>query len=97
MLDRNGEHLGQADFHVTKGRIVKDEQKMLARRADIHTGYMAYIDHEIELAIQAVEDVGERDNGASLAGTAARAARPGMGGARGGSQRPDYSPDGLQR
>jgi arylsulfatase A-like enzyme len=70
---------------------------MLARRADVYAGYMAYTDHEIERVIQTFEDVGKRDNGASPEGTAARLARQGMGWGEGGSKGPDYSPDGLQR
>ncbi|MGR4871119.1 arylsulfatase [Variovorax sp. LARHSF232] len=40
----------------------KDEQKMLARQAEVYAGYMAYSDHEIGRVIQAVEDMGKLDN-----------------------------------
>ena len=40
----------------------KEEQKMLARQAEVYAGYMAYTDHEIGRVIQAVEDLGKRDN-----------------------------------
>ena len=40
----------------------KEEQRMLARQAEVYAGYMAYSDYEIGRVIQTVEDLGKRDN-----------------------------------
>ncbi|MCG5238055.1 arylsulfatase [Xanthobacter oligotrophicus] len=39
-----------------------DEKKLFIRQADVYGAYLAYADHEIGRVIQAVEDLGERDN-----------------------------------
>jgi arylsulfatase len=39
-----------------------DEKKLFIKQADIYGAYLAYADHEIGRVIQAVEDLGERDN-----------------------------------
>jgi arylsulfatase A-like enzyme len=39
-----------------------DEKKLFIRQADIYGAYLAYADHEIGRVIQAVEDIGQRDN-----------------------------------
>jgi arylsulfatase len=39
-----------------------EEKKMLARQAEVYAAYMAYTDDEIGRVIQAVEDLGKRDN-----------------------------------
>lgn len=39
-----------------------EERKLFTRQADIYGAYLAYADHEIGRVIQAVEDLGERDN-----------------------------------
>ena len=39
-----------------------EDQKLLIRQADVYAAYLAYADHEIGRVIQAVEDLGKRDN-----------------------------------
>lgn len=39
-----------------------DEKKLFIKQADVYGAYLAYADHEIGRVIQAVEDIGERDN-----------------------------------
>jgi arylsulfatase len=39
-----------------------DEKKLFIKQADVYGAYLAYTDHEIGRVIQAVEDLGERDN-----------------------------------
>lgn len=39
-----------------------DEKKLFIKQADVYGAYLAYADHEIGRVIQAVEDLGERDN-----------------------------------
>ena len=39
-----------------------EQQKLFVRQADVYGAYLAYADHEIGRVIQAVEDLGERDN-----------------------------------
>ena len=39
-----------------------DEKKLFIKQADVYGAYQAYTDHEIGRVIQAVEDLGERDN-----------------------------------
>ena len=39
-----------------------DQKKLFIRQADVYAAYLAYTDHEIGRVIQAVEDLGERDN-----------------------------------
>ena len=38
------------------------EKKLFIKQADVYAAYLAYADHEIGRVIQAVEDLGERDN-----------------------------------
>ncbi len=38
------------------------EKKLFIRQANVYAAYLAYTDHEIGRVIQAVEDLGERDN-----------------------------------
>ncbi len=39
-----------------------DEKRLFIKQADVYGAYLAYADHEIGRVIQAVEDLGERDN-----------------------------------
>jgi arylsulfatase A-like enzyme len=39
-----------------------DEKKLFIRQADVYAAYLMYTDHEIGRVIQAVEDLGKRDN-----------------------------------
>jgi arylsulfatase A-like enzyme len=39
-----------------------EEKKLFIKQADIYGAYLAYTDHEIGRVIQAVEDLGQRDN-----------------------------------
>ena len=39
-----------------------DEKKLFIKQADVYGAYLAYADHEIGRVIQAVEDLGERNN-----------------------------------
>ena len=39
-----------------------EEKKLFIRQANVYAAYLAYTDHEIGRVIQAVEDLGERDN-----------------------------------
>src|SRR5258708_8226862 len=38
------------------------EKKLFIKQAEVYGAYLAYTDHEIGRVIQAVEDLGERDN-----------------------------------
>ncbi len=39
-----------------------EQRKLFIKQADVFAAYLAYTDHEIDRVIQAVEDMGERDN-----------------------------------
>jgi arylsulfatase len=39
-----------------------EQRKLFVRQMDVYAAYLAYADHEIGRVIQAVEDLGERDN-----------------------------------
>jgi arylsulfatase len=39
-----------------------DEKKLFIREAEVYAAYLAYTDHEIGRVVQAVEDLGKRDN-----------------------------------
>ena len=39
-----------------------EEKKLFVRQADVYGAYLAYTDHEIGRVVQAVEDLGERDD-----------------------------------
>ena len=42
--------------------LSEDEKVLFRRQADVYGAYLAYTDHEIGRVVQAVEDLGERDN-----------------------------------
>ena len=42
--------------------LSEDEKVLFRRQADVYGAYLAYTDHEIGRVVQAVEDMGERDN-----------------------------------
>ena len=42
--------------------LSEEEKKLFRRQADVYGAYLAYTDHEIGRVVQAVEDLGERDN-----------------------------------
>ena len=52
---------GAEDAPVGLARL-RDEKKLFIKQADVYGAYLAYADHEIGRVIQAVEDLGERDN-----------------------------------
>lgn len=42
--------------------LTADEKKMFTHQAEVYAAYLAYTDHEIGRVIQAVQDIGKKDN-----------------------------------
>jgi arylsulfatase A-like enzyme len=57
---------GQAEFNGAKlpewDSLSWEEKKLFIKQADVYGAYLAYTDYEIGRVIQAVEDLGQRDN-----------------------------------
>lgn len=43
-------------------QLSAEEQKLFIRQADVYGAYLAYADHEIGRVVQAIEDMGKKDN-----------------------------------